>query len=229
MIEIDGLKFQYTGANFCLAIEKLGIERGRKVAFVGPSGCGKTTLLHLIAGILQPSAGQIEIDRLSISGRSDSDRRRYRARNIGFVFQDFRLVDYLNVQHNILLPYRINSHLKLNADIFDRADRLAKSVGIYDQLAKPIDQLSHGERQRLAICRALIANPKLVLADEPTGNLDPNSKRNVLDVLIEQTARSNATLIVVTHDTSLLSSFDQVIDVGEFRMSSTSQDSEASS
>jgi putative ABC transport system ATP-binding protein len=126
------------------------------------------------------------------------------------------LLEYLDVLDNVLLPYRINNSLKLDAAVRQRAVDLLESVGIGDMLDRYPDQLSQGERQRVAVCRALLVNPPLLLADEPTGNLDPANKGRVLDILIDYAAENDATLVTVTHDSNLLSRFERVIDFNDF-------------
>jgi putative ABC transport system ATP-binding protein len=216
MIRIEDLLFRYRDGGFTLAIERLEIEPRSKVAFVGPSGSGKTTLLHLLAGILAPERGRIRVGETELTRLTDSARRDFRISSIGFVFQDFELIDYLNVRENILLPYLINNSLKLTREVRQSAEELAESVGLQDKLPRTIGHLSQGERQRVAICRALLPDPQVLLADEPTGNLDPANKRRILDLLCEQAAATGATLVVVTHDHGLLADLDRVIDFDQF-------------
>ena len=215
MISIERLEFAYRGGPFRLAIDGLEIETGRKVAFIGPSGSGKTTLLHLIAGIAQPQEGRVRTGGQDLSALSDAGRRDFRIRRIGMVFQAFALLDYLDVFDNILLPYRINRSLRLDGEVRDRARALAVGMEIGGKLARPVEHLSQGEQQRVAICRALLARPDLVLADEPTGNLDPDNKERVLDLLARYVDERGATLVCVTHDHNLLDRFDRVIDFSE--------------
>lgn len=217
MIEIDKLKFQYARSDFELDIPRLSIEQGQKVAVVGPSGCGKTTLLNLIAGISLPASGSVSVDRHPISNWSDTRRRDFRIRHIGLVFQQFELIDYLDVTANILLPFAINSSLTLNASTRERAQKSAIEMGLEGKLDRRSRQLSQGEQQRVAICRSLITIPKIILADEPTGNLDPKNKEIILDLIFEQAESNGQTLVVVTHDVSILGGFDQIIDFEKFR------------
>jgi len=189
---------------------------GEKVGVVGPSGSGKTTLLNLVAGILVPGRGKISIDNVDISSRSDKDRRDFRITNIGFIFQDFGLLDYLDVKDNILHPYRITGALKLSGNVRNRADMLAEQMGIADKLSRHPADLSHGERQRVAICRALLPDPKLILSDEATGNLDPKNKVHILELLFKSVENHNATLLAVTHDQELLPYFDRIINFRDF-------------
>jgi putative ABC transport system ATP-binding protein len=212
VIRIHDLEFRYPQGDFTLTIPSLVIERGRKVGIIGASGSGKTTLLHLIAGIATPASGRIETGGKPLAQLDDAARRAFRIREIGLVFQEFELLEYLNVLDNILLPYRTSAALRLDAAVRDRACALAQSVGLADKLRTPSTQLSQGEKQRVAVCRALIAEPTLLLADEPTGNLDPANKGRVLDILVDYVEAHAATLVMVTHDHDLLDRFDRVID-----------------
>ncbi len=216
-VEIEDLAFAYPGGGFALEIPSLGLARGASLAVVGPSGSGKTTLLELVAGILAPGSGRLAVAGTDLAALSEAKRRAFRARRIGFVFQDFRLLDYLSAGENILYPCRVLPGLSADAETRARARRLAEAAGIAGKLDRRPDRLSHGERQRVGICRALIAAPDLVLADEPTGNLDPETKETVLGLLLAETRAAGASLLAVTHDHALLPRFDRVADFAEFR------------
>ena len=216
MIEIHGLEFRYGEGEFCLRVPKLKIDSGSTVAVIGPSGTGKTTLLNLVAGVLTPRVGRITTKDVEVSGLADAARRDFRIKNIGLVFQEFELLAYLNVLDNILLPFRINPALKLNEVVRDRAIELAQVVGIGDKLQRNVNRLSQGERQRVAVCRALVSEPALILADEPTGNLDPSNKDRVLDILFDYVTKNRTTMVTVTHDHDLLDRFQRVIRFKEF-------------
>ncbi|MEM7530513.1 MAG: ABC transporter ATP-binding protein [Pseudomonadota bacterium] len=218
MVEVENLIFAYPSGGFTLRVPALSLAPGERLAIVGPSGSGKTTLLNLIAGILQPETGRIDVAGTDVTALSDADRRRFRARQVGFVFQNFALLDYLPARQNILYPYRISPGLRLNAEAHARAEALAKASGIGDKLDRHPGALSQGEQQRVAICRALVTEPKLVLSDEATGNLDPESKLRVLDLLFERAEDAGAGILAVTHDHELLPRFDRVIDFAEFRV-----------
>lgn len=185
------------------------------MAIVGPSGSGKTTFLNLIAGILVPDQGEIAVRSESISSMTDSQRRRFRAENIGLVFQAFELIDYLNVQQNILLPLRL-ANSTIQPEHLTRTKALVTATGIDDKLHRFPSHLSQGEQQRVAICRALLLQPGLILADEPTGNLDPANKVKVVELLIQEARKIGSALIMVTHDQNLISNFDRVIDFETF-------------
>ena len=213
MIEIAGLRFQYGEGAFRLDVPQLHIRRGQRVALVGPSGCGKTTLVSLIAGILKPSAGRVVVAGEDVARLSDARRRRFRSARIGFVFQEFELIEYLSVLDNIMLPFLINPGMKLTRTVPSAAARLARDMGLAGKVHRKPRVLSQGERQRVAICRALVAQPPLLLADEPTGNLDPATAAQILDLLLEAVTSHEATLLMVTHNYGLLDRFDSVVDV----------------
>jgi len=217
MIHIAGLEFAYPQSNFRLRVPELAVRGGSTTALVGPSGSGKTTLLNLIAGVMSPGAGRVTVQDVDVTGLGDSDRRDFRISRIGMVFQEFELLDYLDVLDNVLLPYRITDALKLNPGVRDRARRIADEVGLGDKLSRNVRRLSHGERQRVAVCRALVTEPPLLLCDEPTGNLDPANKDHVLDLVFDHVARNGTTLVAVTHDRDILGRFERVIDIKEFQ------------
>ena len=217
MIEIRNLAFSYPTGNFVLQIPEFSLEKHEKIAVIGPSGTGKTTLLNLIAGIITLSRGSIRVNNTSVDQLSDAQRRQFRITQIGFVFQDFELLDYLNVNDNILHPYRITKALHLDLAVRERARMLAEEMGIGDKLKRRANDLSQGEKQRAAICRALLPHPKLILADEATGNLDPENKTRILDLLFRAVEEHDTTLLAVTHDHELLKRFDRVVDFSDFR------------
>jgi len=217
MIAIDALEFSYPGTEFALHIPRFEVAAGEKVAVIGPSGSGKTTLLNLVAGILVPQRGRVNCADIEVNKLGDRQRRDFRISQIGFVFQDFELLDYLDVLDNILHPYRITGALQLTNEVRTRAAGLARRMGIADKLRRRVDHLSQGEKQRVAICRALLPSPGLVLADEATGNLDPRNKGHILDLLFSSVEAHGATLLAVTHDHELLRHFDRIVDFSDFR------------
>ncbi len=212
MIELSNIHFEYKESDFQLRFESMNAESKKAIALIGPSGCGKTTLMSLIAGILPAQTGEISIDKTEIHTLTDKQRRAFRIQNIGFVFQDFALLEYLSLYENILHPYRINSALTLDASVKKLARSLAEKVGISKRLKHYPAQASVGEQQRCAIARALLNEPAVILADEPTGNLDPHNKRAILDILLQYVQDRDATLLVATHDYELLNFFDGVVD-----------------
>jgi len=216
MIIIENVQFSYPGSNFNFSINKLDIADGEKVAVTAPSGYGKTTFLNLISGILTPREGNIIIEDEIVNNFNDSKKRAFRISNIGFIFQDFELIEYLDLKDNIAFSHLLNPALKLNKDIEKKVIELAERFGLNDKLNRNVIKLSQGEKQRVAICRAILSSPRILLADEPTGNLDPENKENTVNELIEYSNNNNAILIMVTHDFSLLEKFDRTIDLGDF-------------
>jgi ABC-type lipoprotein export system ATPase subunit len=214
-IEIKDLTFRYEARGFELNIPQLSIAAGKHVAIVGPSGCGKTTLAYLISGIHVPSGGNVDIGQHSITGMTDGQRRDFRISNIGFIFQEFELLEYLRVEENIILPYLVNASLGLDKAVYERARSLAESVGLGDKLRRYPGELSQGEKQRLAICRALITDPSIIMADEPTGNLDDGNTDAIMELILNQARRRNATFVMITHEHHLLDRFDDVVDLAK--------------
>ena len=228
MIDIRGLAFTYRTAGedgkaaFGLRIDTLTVPAGASAALVGPSGSGKTTLLSLIAGTLRPSSGSITVNDQIISGFSDRALGAFRIHNIGQVFQTFELLDYLSVIENVMLPWFITGEGRAN-EIRDRATELLGNVGLSSKARSRPDELSQGEQQRVAVCRAILNQPSILLADEPTGNLDQQNKQNVVDLLREQARTNDSTLLMVTHDESLLARFDLVLDIRNIMTSAGSK------
>ncbi len=219
MIELAAVRFAFPSGGFVLDIPALQVPAGEHLAIAGPSGSGKTTLLNLIAGILRPQSGRILVDGAELTRMTEAALRRFRIRRLGFVFQHFALVDYLSVRDNILHPARLGPALPLTPALRERAATLAALAGIDDKLDQHPGQLSRGEQQRAGIARALIGSPSIILADEATGNLDPDMKRTILDLLFAQSRAAGATLLAVTHDHELLPRFDRVVDFRTLRRS----------
>ena len=215
ILQIRDLHFQYPASDFKIEISDIKITQGSKIAISGKSGSGKTTLIHLISGILKPQSGEILFYDKSITDMNDKEIRKHRISNIGFIFQEFELLDYLNVMDNLVLPYKINKSLSLEEEIKDKAKEIANRIGIGNKLDQHPKQLSGGERQRLAIARALITSPPLIIADEPTGNLDEKTSNIVMDEITDQVSYTNSTLIMISHNNELISSFDETFDIQE--------------
>jgi len=220
-IRLRGVRFHYPPSDrgaepFALAVDDFTLAARECVACIGPSGSGKTTFLHLCCGVLVPATGSAELAGHDITAWSDARRRAHRVRHVGMVFQQFELLEYLSTLDNILLPMHVGD-LRDERALRDRARDLADRLGIAHGLRRKPQHLSQGERQRVAICRALVTAPGVVLCDEPTGNLDPDTAQRILDELFEQTARSGAAMIMVTHDHGLLGRFDRTIDVRELQ------------
>ncbi len=220
LVSLEGVRFHYPGppgTRFELRIDLLEIARGERVAFIGPSGSGKTTLLNLISGIAVPQAGVVRHAGRAISALSNAQRRTHRIATVGMVFQEFELLEYLPAIENVLLPLRVGSELRVSHATRKRAGELAASLGVTHTLRRRPSRLSQGERQRIAICRALITEPSLLMGDEPTGNLDPTTAATTLDLLFEHAAAREATLLIVTHNHAILDRFDRVIDIRELQ------------
>ncbi|MDA1222805.1 MAG: ABC transporter ATP-binding protein [Planctomycetota bacterium] len=201
-----------------MEVDGLEVRAGERVAVVGPSGSGKTTLLHLLAGILTPDSGRVAVAGVDLGASTDAQRRRHRLEKLGLVFQELELLDHLDVRENILLPYLIGLPADPRAPA--RAVELAERTGLAGLLRRHPRDLSQGERQRVAVCRALVTEPSVVLADEPTGNLDPSTTARVVDLLLGQASAIGAAVVMVTHDHGLLSRFERTFDFdagGRFR------------
>jgi putative ABC transport system ATP-binding protein len=219
MISISELQFSYPNPNpnpnassFGMRVGALDVPQGASTALVGPSGSGKTTLLALIAGTLRAESGIISVNSQKITDFNDSELGRFRIGNVGQVFQAFELLSYLTVTENVMLPWYISGNGG-KAAMRSRAVDLLSGVGLESKLTSMPEELSQGEQQRVAVCRAMLNNPPVLLADEPTGNLDQENKQNVVDLLVEQARDNNSTLLMVTHDESLLDKFDSVLDM----------------
>jgi putative ABC transport system ATP-binding protein len=187
----------------------LDLAAGEYVAVMGESGIGKSTLLNLIAGLDRPDAGAVILDGTALTGLDDDALTRIRRSHMGFVFQAFHVLPYLTVAQNVALPLLLNGTLAGDADARVRA--MLAAVGLADRASSPPRELSGGELQRVAIARALVHGPRLVLADEPTGNLDPESAAQVLDLLRREVKRSNAAGILVTHSHAAAQTADRVL------------------
>ncbi len=218
MIEVRDLEFAYDRSPFRLRVPRLEIAAAETIAVVGVSGSGKTTLLNLVSGVLPVSNGEVTTHDTRLAGLDDPARRRFRLRHIGMVFQEFELLPYLSALDNILLPYRISPALEFGDSVRQRARDLAAEMGLEALLNRDVRRLSQGERQRVAVCRALVTEPPLLLCDEPTGNLDPANKDHVLDILLESARRRGATLVTVTHDHDILDRFDRTLTMSDFHV-----------
>jgi putative ABC transport system ATP-binding protein len=187
----------------------LEIPAGQFVAIMGASGSGKSTLLGLLAGLDTPTSGSIVLDGVDITGLDEDELALARGRKIGFVFQSYQLIPTLTAEENVLLPFEL-----LGGDVregLERARKLLESVGLGDRLEHYPVQLSGGEQQRVALARAFMARPPILMADEPTGNLDSVNGQHVLDLLLALNRSENTTLILVTHDQILASRADRVV------------------
>ncbi|MEC8284884.1 MAG: ABC transporter ATP-binding protein, partial [SAR324 cluster bacterium] len=189
----------------------LKIQEGQIVALLGRSGSGKSTLLNLLAGIDEPSSGSIRIAKTRLNELDEHQRTLFRRKNIGFVFQSFNLIPTLTVEENLLLPMELNGESVKIAKA--RVTELMQELGLEDRLESFPDRLSGGEQQRVAIARALIHDPNLILADEPTGNLDRQTGEQALRLFRELILKAGKTMIVATHSSDVLGIADRVISL----------------
>jgi len=196
-----------------LAGVTLEVESGEFVAVVGPSGSGKSTLLHLAGGLDQPDGGRVRVNGRDLADTSVGERAELRRRQIGFVFQFFHLLPTLSVAENVSLPLLLDGRRD-----DDRVTALLERVGLADRARHLPGELSGGEMQRTAIARALVAGPGLILADEPTGNLDSATGEEVFDALISQVREASATLVMVTHDATAASRADRTLRLSDGRL-----------
>lgn len=187
----------------------LNIDKGEFVAIIGPSGSGKSTMLHLLGGLERASNGIIKVNGVDISKLSDRELAEYRRKDVGFIFQQFNLIPVLNVRENIELPLMIG-----NEDIDENhIKELIDILGLKDREKHLPSQLSGGQQQRVAIGRALSTKPSIILADEPTGNLDSKTTEEVMNLLKVSSKKFNQTLIIITHDNSIAQNADRIISI----------------
>lgn len=192
----------------------LVIQSGETVAILGPSGSGKSTLLGLLAGLDTPSRGKVELDGVDLFAFGEDGRARLRAEKIGFVFQSFQLLPALTALENVMLPLEIAGH----DDARSTAERVLQRVGLEHRLQHHPAQLSGGEQQRVAIARAFAPQPRLLFADEPTGNLDTRTGQRIIDLLFELNEERGTTLMLVTHDNNLAQRCDRTLQLDDGRL-----------
>lgn len=212
IVRTENLSKTYgSGENLVRAIDdvNLKIEKGEFIAIVGPSGSGKSTLLHLLGGVDNPSSGKIFIDGNDISKYSSKELALFRRRKVGLIYQFYNLIPNLTVRHNIELPLKLDKR-KINEEAL--LDTVRK-LGIENKLDSFPSELSGGQQQRVAIARSLIYSPSLVLADEPTGNLDRENSREIIEILKYFNRTLKQTIIVITHDESIALEAERVITI----------------
>lgn len=220
VIDVTGLRFTWqNGGAPVLDIDHFRVDHGELLFVIGASGSGKSTLLGILTGILLPQQGEVKVLGQIVSHMRGVARDRFRADNIGYIFQMFNLIPYLSVVENVVLPCRFSSSRKTKAllqssSLNDEARRLLAHLNLKDQelLDKPVVELSVGQQQRVAAARALIGSPDLVIADEPTSSLDTEHRQSFLRLLFDECSRYGATLVFVSHDTSLAPLFNRVAD-----------------
>lgn len=205
MISIKNLTKHFANET-AIDYKDMTFEDGKTYMLLGASGCGKSTLLNMIAGILSPESGTIEIDGVDVTLKSQKEKDKFRIEKIGYIFQDFKLIPEMSVIDNINI-------LKIEKVDTSNADKILEKLGILDKKNKKVKHLSGGEKQRVAIARAIVKMPDIILADEPTGNLNFSIGEDVIRQLVE--ISRGKTLIAVTHDERLSKYFDYVIDMNE--------------
>jgi putative ABC transport system ATP-binding protein len=214
MLNVQGLSKQYHAANFTQSIFNdlsLHIQQSEVCALLGASGSGKTTLLNLLSGIDDPDAGSVIINDTNIHTLQEPHRTLFRRQHIGFVFQFFNLIPTLTVSENVALPMELLG--QTDKQIQQRVDYLLERVGLGNMQQRYPDSLSGGEQQRTAVARALSHQPTLLLADEPTGNLDEETGRQVIDLLTELARDQHTTMLIVTHSHSVAQSADRILQL----------------
>lgn len=218
MLKINELSKIYEGNVPYRALTdiSLHIEKGEFVGIMGPSGSGKTTLLNIIATIDEPSSGDILIEGNNPHTLSKNKLSQFRRRELGFVFQDFNLLNTLTVEENIVLPLTLDN--KSVKEMKEKAYRIAETLGIKEILSKRTFEISGGQAQRVAVARAMIHQPKLVLADEPTGNLDSKSSKDVMEMLSFMNKKEKTTMLLVTHDAQAARFCDRVIFIRDGKL-----------
>jgi len=210
ILRVEHLSKVYgTGENEVIALDDVsfGIDKGEFVAVVGPSGSGKSTLLHLLGGVDRPSSGKVFIDESDIYGFKDDQLAVFRRRQVGLIYQFYNLIPILNVEENIELPLLLDGRVPSK----EKLDELIEGLGLSDRRNHLPSELSGGQQQRASIGRALITNPAIILADEPTGNLDTKSGDEIVTLLRKSARDFNQTLIMITHNPDIASSAERII------------------
>ena len=217
IIKIDSVRFYWSRNSFKIFVPNFEINKGEKVLLLGESGSGKTPLLSLICGFLNPLCGSISINGSMINKLSSKTRDEHRVDNIGIIFQQFNLLPYANVIDNIVLPLYFSKVRSANVtNQRESALNLCKQLRLPDDIDQyKASSLSVGQQQRVAVARALIGNPSLVISDEPTSSLDTDAQQIFLDLMFEQISNNKSTLLMVSHDRSLAERFDRLIDINE--------------
>jgi putative ABC transport system ATP-binding protein len=223
-IDARGLTKTYHIEEICIEAVRgveLKVEQGRFLAIMGPSGSGKSTLLYLLGGIETPTSGQIFVEGIDLAALDENSRTRFRRQKIGFIFQSFNLLPTLSAEENVALPLRLDGVPKPNAQ--ERAQEVLSMVGMDHRRKHTPGALSGGEQQRVAIARALVIRPAVLMADEPTGNLDSASGRQVTKVLRALADEHRQTILLVTHDESVAAVADSIVRLCDGRINSAVQ------
>ncbi len=207
----DLTKSFVTGEKTLTVLDKVSftIEQGASISVVGPSGCGKTTLLGLCAGLDTPTSGSVTLDGIKLNALNEDDRAYVRNQHVGFIFQNFQLLPTITAVENVMVPLELRGE----KGIYKPAKELLERVGLGDRINHYPMQLSGGEQQRVAIARAFFSTPKIMFADEPTGNLDEETAETVSQLLFEINREHNTTLILVTHNMALAENTDRILQL----------------
>ncbi len=212
MIILQEIKRSYDG-RVVLNIPYQEFEDGKTYFIKGESGTGKTTMFNIISGLALPEAGIVQVGDAMVQLMSERERDAFRADNVGYVFQDFNLFDGFSALENVMVPLTFATQKLSAATAKQRAKEALDKVGLGDKATRKVNKMSGGEKQRVAIARALVNVPKVLLADEPTGNLDRRNSGAIMDLLIASARACGATLLVISHDLSLADKFDEVLDI----------------
>lgn len=215
MIALDNVKMSFDGVKV-LDIETLEFEDNTSYFIKGESGTGKTTLFNIISGLKIPDEGSVFVNEEYVQLKSEKERDVFRAENVGYIFQDFNLFDGFSALENVLIPLAFVGKKVSQKEGKARALAALDRVGLASKANIKINKLSGGEKQRVAIARAIVNMPKVLLADEPTGNLDRNNSRKIMSLLIDLQRENEATLLVISHDLSLGDMFDKQLDIYDF-------------
>ena len=224
MIEATGVQKVYAAGGLrvrALRGVDLGVERGEMVAIMGPSGSGKTTLLNVLSGLDDLSDGKVYVDGESIKGMSDRRRTRFRAERMGFIFQSYNLIPVLSAIENIELPLLVAGKKPKKAR--EWAQDAIEMVGLADQAKKRPNEMSGGQQQRITVARSLVNNPAIVWADEPTGALDSETSKGIMDLLVSMNERQKQTFVLVTHDAAVAARAHRTIRMRDGRIASEEQ------
>lgn len=217
LIEVKNITYRYPNStNDTLSIPEFTVKKGERVFLYGPSGSGKTTFLEVLAGILKTTQGEVKILDQSLSNMSDTGRDHFRAEHLGYIFQSFNLIPYLTVMENIALPIHLSKNRQQRLAGEDQTSvirHLCTRLGIITHLDKKVTELSVGQQQRVAVARALVGRPELILADEPTSSLDMDHREKFLELMFELCEQYGTTVLFVSHDRSIQHLFSRSVSL----------------
>lgn len=218
VIELSDVEFSYASSpRPVLKIPRFEVAQGEKIFLYGPSGSGKTTFLEIMAGVLAPQHGSVELLGQDLREMKTAERDRFRADHLGYIFQSFNLIPYLNVRENIDLPLSFSPRRHDLKDLAKERRHLVEALDIQDFLERPVTELSVGQQQRVAVARALLGRPEILLADEPTSALDTDHREKFLKLLFSLADESKTTVLFVSHDRGIQSLFDRAVSLVELQ------------